>query len=362
MVSTSFPRDAADWQGRFIYDMARHVAARRGLALSLWAPPGELPSRVHAAATQSESDWLAGMALRGGIAQILRRERLSGLITASRLMAQQWVAYRRLRPDLFHVNWLQNAVALGRTATPALITVLGSDLGLMRLPGMRTALRTVLSVRRAMLAPNAEWMVGPLRKAFGDIARIEAVPFGVAPEWFGVERSPAAASKDWLVVSRVTRGKIGDLLGWGEGLFGETRQLHLFGPMQESVALPPWVRYHGPTYPEALREEWFPRATGLLTLSRHDEGRPQVLIEAMAAGLPVIGSAIAAHADLIRHGETGWLAADRAALANALTAVEAPESAARVGLAARRFVKENFGTWEDCARRYGDAYRMLMET
>jgi glycosyltransferase involved in cell wall biosynthesis len=59
--------------------------------------------------------------------------------------------------------------------------------------------------------------------------------------------------------------------------------------------------------PRALLEEWFPQAAGLITLSQHDEGRPQVLLEAMAARLPVIASNLPAHRDLIRSGETGML-------------------------------------------------------
>lgn len=363
MVSTSFPRDSSDWQGRFIHDMACHVGALPGLTLWLWAPPGDLPAGVVAAASAGDLAWLAGMVSRGGIAQILRRDRMKGLVVAGRLVARQWAAYRRVRPILFHVNWLQNALALGRTDTPALVTVLGSDLGMLGFPGMRAGLRLVLGTRRAVLAPNADWMVGPLREAFGDIAGVVPVPFGVAEEWFRVERRARASEPwDWLVVSRVTRGKLGDLLTWGDGLFGAARRLHLFGPMQDNVTLPHWVDYHGPTYPEALRRDWFPAAAGLLTLSRHDEGRPQVLIEAMAAGLPVVCSAIPAHTDLIRHGETGWIATDQAAFRQALADAEVPAVAARVGAAARTYVEQKIGTWADCARRYGNLYRQLLDT
>jgi glycosyltransferase involved in cell wall biosynthesis len=96
-------------------------------------------------------------------------------------------------------------------------------------------------------------------------------------------------------------------------------------------------------------------------LSEHDEGRPQVMIEAMAAGLPVIASNIAAHADLIRHGETGWLVEDRAALATALDAADDPATVARIGAAARSYVVRQIGTWDDCAARYAAAFRNLVE-
>ena len=40
MSSTSFPATVADWQGRFIANMAEALARRNEIALSLWAPPG----------------------------------------------------------------------------------------------------------------------------------------------------------------------------------------------------------------------------------------------------------------------------------------------------------------------------------
>ena len=362
MVSTSYPRSAQDWRGRFIYDMARHVATLDGVRLSLWAPPGELPAAVSPAATVRESGWLQGMSSKGGIAQILRRRPLVGLLTGLRLIRHQWRVYRRARADVVHVNWMQNALALGRSETPALITVLGSDLRLLRLPGVRSAMRAVLRARRVILAPNAEWMVAALQQQFGDVARIVPVPFGVAGDWFEVTRGPRGPDvAEWLVVSRVTRDKLGDLPAWGEGLFGANRRLHLFGPMQDPLPLPDWVHYHGPTHATELRTTWFPRATGLITLSRHDEGRPQVMLEAMASGVPVVASDLAAHRDFVRQGETGYVVGSRGEFVAALHRLERSDENARIGRAARTWVRGSIGTWDDCARRYLSLYRQLVE-
>ncbi len=65
------------------------------------------------------------------------------------------------------------------------------------------------------------------------------------------------------------------------------------------MTLPPWIHYHGSVAPDTLIRDWYPRASAMVTLSQHDEGRPQVLLEAMASGLPVIASRIPAHADLL---------------------------------------------------------------
>jgi Glycosyltransferase len=325
MASTSYPSDQRDWRGRFIADMAAALGRRDDVALSLWAPPGELPSGVASALLAGDGEWLNGLSRRGGIANLLRRGRLSGGFATLGLLRRLRRAYRRTSAEVVHANWLQNALPLWGTPTPALVTVLGSDYGLLDRPGMAVALRRVLAGRRAILAPNAEWMAPKLKRLFGSVAEVQPIPFGVDGAWFDVIREPGCQTRSWLVVLRVTGAKIGPLFEWGESLFGPGRELHLFGPMQEEVAIPSWVHYHGPTHPTELREEWFPRAAGLLTLSRHDEGRPQVVLEAMAAGLPVIASDRAAHRDVIRDGETGFLVDSSGALRDALERLDRVE-------------------------------------
>jgi len=359
MTSTSYPADAQDWRGRFIADMAAAVGRESGMALSLWAPRGELPSGVTSGLLSGDAEWLQALSRRGGIASLVRRGGVEGGLAVFGLLYRLRRAYRHHRPDVAHVNWLQNALPLWGTDIPALVTVLGSDFGLLRLPGMAPALRRVLARRPAILAPNAAWMVPRLEALFGDVAEIRPIPFGVEARWFDVEREPVSHSL-WLAVARLTPEKIGDLFEWGEGVFGNGRELHLFGPMQEKIAVPSWVHYHGPVSPAELLHTWFPRATGLLTLSRHDEGRPQVVLEAMAAGLPVVASDLPAHRDVIRHGETGYLVKTREDFRAALAQLDVPESRRARGGAARNWVRSAIGTWDDCAARYEEAYGDLL--
>jgi hypothetical protein len=362
MVSTSYPENPLDWRGRFIANLAAALARRDDIVISLFAPPGELPDNVTAAATPEDARWLERLSRQGGIAHLLRKHRVLAIGAVIQLLARLGRSYRRQQYDVAHVNWLQNALPLWETRTPALITVLGSDFGLLRLPGMKTALRAVLRQRRAILAPNAEWMRAELEQAFGDLAEIRPIPFGVDDPWFSLQRAlPVDGRHHWLVVTRLTKTKIGDLFAWGEGLFGKDRQLHLFGPMQEKMALPSWLTYHGPTHPAELLQTWFPQACGLITLSRHDEGRPQVMLEAMAAGLPVIASNLSAHRDIIRHRQTGWLVDSADEFRDALARLEMPDQNQEAGNAARSWIKENIGTWDDCAGRYAAAYERLLE-
>ncbi len=77
-----------------------------------------------------------------------------------------------------------------------------------------------------------------------------------------------------------------------------------------------------------------------------EEGLPVALLEAMAAGAPVIASAVGGIPDIVEEGVHGYLIppADQAALARALTEVFAdPASAERMGAAARAHIAATCG-------------------
>lgn len=363
LVSTSYPRNSTDWRARFIADMVEALAARDDLQLALWSPPGEMPPRVQSALTSAEAQFLTGMSDAGGIAHLIRGPKTAAVKHVAKLLSGLRRCYRQTDCDILHINWLQNAIPLPREDRPVLITVLGSDYRLLKIPGMPMLLRWILRGRPVHIAPNADWMTPWLTEIFGDFAVVRAIPFGIEPDWYSIQREESAcASGKWLAVTRVTRGKIGQLFEWGTNTFTGNRNLHLLGPQQEqSCNIPSWVHYHGPTFPGALKSDWFPSAAGLISLSQHDEGRPQVMLEAMAAGLPIIASDLPAHRDIIRHGKTGFLVSSQDELQQALEHLSNPANNRLFGDAARSAAMARYGTWQDCAERYMTAYRSLMD-
>jgi len=364
MVSTSYPADLSDWRGLFIRHLTQALARRHELHLRLWSPPGEMPANVTYVANAGERRWLSKLMAAGGIAHLMRQRRLSALAAPVRLLAMLRAVYRRNTDvSLYHVNWLQNALPLPRNGRPLLVTVLGTDLQLLKLPLMRPLMRRVFRGRRVVICPNADWMLPTLDDAFGDVAQVRFVPFGIDPAWFQVQRTiNARAPAKWLCVTRLTKGKLGTLFEWCRPFFADgRRELHLFGPMQESADLPDWVHYHGPASPDTLCREWFPSAHGLITLSQHAEGRPQVMLEAMAAGLPIIASRLPAHTDLIRDGENGRICDDLDDVGRALDSLHDIDVNTSMGARAREWVGTEIGTWDDCAGRYAALYRTLLD-
>jgi len=364
MTSTSYPQGAEDWKGVFISQLLHALAGCPQLETSYWGPSGELPENASYLCNSEESAWLTWLMEQGGIAHMVRKNGFGCLFSVLKLLFLLRQAYKRQGMiSIYHVNWLQNALPLWGTTQPLLVTVLGSDFGLLKIPGMTTLLRQVFKKRRCVIAPNAEWMKHELEQRFGDIAKIITIPLGINNEWYGVERLPSKSSKNkWLVVSRVTHKKIGALFEWGKPVFchNDCHELHLFGPMQEQMIMPEWIHYHGSTHPKALYENWFPQATGLITLSQHDEGRPQVMLEAMAAGLPIIASNISAHKNFIVHQQTGLLVESQKDFVQAIEWLAYPANNQIVAIEASKWVRRNVGTWADCAQRYLKVYHSML--
>lgn len=104
-------------------------------------------------------------------------------------------------------------------------------------------------------------------------------------------------------------------------------------------------------------------AADIFVLPSDWEGLPLVVVEAMAAGKPVIASAVGGVPELIEQERTGMLvpAGDPEALAQAiLRLARDPELRRRVGEAARASAVERFDIGRT-AREYGELYLRLLE-
>lgn len=106
--------------------------------------------------------------------------------------------------------------------------------------------------------------------------------------------------------------------------------------------------------------EWYRRANLFLFPSRH-EGMPNAVLEAMAAGLPVIATRIAGSEELVLDGVTGRLVPpeDAAALREALRPLLVQAGLRRqMGSAALERVRAHY-SWESSAQRYFDLLQQV---
>ncbi|HKA27779.1 MAG TPA: glycosyltransferase family 4 protein [Candidatus Binatia bacterium] len=140
----------------------------------------------------------------------------------------------------------------------------------------------------------------------------------------------------------------------GEMLAGANRRRTQFvivgdGPLRESLAgqartlgVADSVRFEGTV--ADVRPVL--AAMDVFVLPSRAEGMSNALLEAMAAGRPVVATAVGGNTEVVTEGETGLLVppANPAAIARAVDGLLGdPERASRLGAAARQFVTHHFG-------------------
>lgn len=184
--------------------------------------------------------------------------------------------------------------------------------------------------------------------------KVQVIPVPVDPELFAPGEPRRHPRPYMLSVARLDRRKDFPTL---LRAFRSVRrhvdvELHIVGSgpertalehLVESMDLEEDVRFLGEVESPVLRDEY--AGATLFALSSRQEGLGIVLLEAMAAGLPVVATDSGGSADPVVHDETGFLVAvgDSTGLADAmLRLLRDPELAQRMGEAGRERVMRHF--------------------
>ena len=206
---------------------------------------------------------------------------------------------------------------------------------------------------------------------------VPAAPFGIGSPQAVAQRRQARQALAlpperpvFAFVGRLCEAKaLPDLLGafWGLVRVDPAPLLAIAGDGPLAALVRSTIR-QGPLRENALLLGWLddPRtlyaAADCLVLSSVVEGMPRVVLEAMAAGLPVISTDAPGCDELVLHEETGFLVrrANRDELAARMREMLTdPQRAASMGLAGRGRAFSSFGLRE-MARRYEALYEQLL--
>jgi glycosyltransferase involved in cell wall biosynthesis len=275
---------------------------------------------------------------------------------------------RTWSPDLIHAHFGWSGLRLillkQMLRVPMVVTFGGRDVGLqMNLPDFDRLYEAMLDAADQIICVSQD-LRDKVVAAGVDPDRIQVIYRGADMSRFEyVDRSDRGSDRPVrvLMVGRIVEKKghryaleaLEPLVTEGRKvritIVGEGEAYHEVRRMRRRLGLTRHVEFAGPTDHEGVRRHM--READLLlhcsvTSSSGDvEGIPNVVVEAQAMGLPVIGTVHGGISEAIRDGETGLLVPERAAapLEAALRKlVDDPAYRLRLGRQARAFVEEHF--------------------
>lgn len=364
MPTTSFPRDARDSAGRFVFDLAARLA-ERGHTVEVLSPEPAEVRRLPELPRGVSLRWvpyLRPRALertfyRAGVLENLVIDPLAwpGLVTHPIALV---LALREAMPrwDAVVSHWaLPCGLAAAWTAgdRPHAVVVHSGDAHLLaRLPGRAAIARTLARGSRRIFA-SSEATRALFEASLGETARIEVLPMGSDEE--PVEEAERTAARSALSIDRFLALSVARLVPIKriDVAIDAAAELDLTlalagdGPLRAELSARAQkkrldARFLGTVGPSE-RRRWLAASDALVLASSplasgRTEGTPVSVLESLAAGVPVIASATGGIPDVVRHEDNGLLVqpGDPRSLARALARlIHEPSLADRLRAGAR---------------------------
>lgn len=385
-LTTSFPRDDRDYSGLFVYRLVRSLH-RLGVDCRVLTPAhvarGTFPEDVPTSRFRyAPRPWQILGESPGGIPQALKTApKLAGLLPS--LLGSflfHIVKYAR-DAEVIHAHWsicgALAAMARPFHRKPVVTTLRGSDMD--RAAGDRA----YASIHR-MGVFGSDIITGVSRQMTEELItscptlteRVHFVPNGVDDRFYEV--MPALrplppplrllfagsliALKGLDVLIRAL-GRLKEKNHWTLTVAGDGDERERIEALSTELGIRDRVFWSGRVIPDGMAEVMGKHHALILPSKR--EGRPNVVLEAMAAGLAVIATDISGVRELVQDGVTGFLVppGDDELLAAALERVlRKPELLQSLGASGRKRMVDEGLTWEATALNYLDIYEKLVRS
>lgn len=318
----------------------------------------------------------------GGIPVALRNHSWLYLLLPSFLFCMLVQCIRESRScQVIHANWAICGCIAGLagkiTRTPVVTTLRGEDVTRAK-SSMLNRMILIMAIRLSnctacVSASMLQWIDTQIE--LGKKATV--VPNGVNDKFLkiGKNRKCNSEKKEIRIVSigSLIPRKGFDVIINALSTLPDKEKLRLIivgsGPernnlqeLAETTQFADRITFTGYTPPQKIPD--YLESADIFILASHSEGRPNVILEAMAAGLPIIASDIAGNNELIEPNETGLLFEDRNSeqLQNCVIALMGnPEQRWEFGQKAMNKLHERGLYWDNTADNYQRLYEKAAE-
>jgi sugar transferase (PEP-CTERM/EpsH1 system associated) len=299
----------------------------------------------------------------------------SGGSSAGRRIWSLTKTLRKLRPHVLHTHnaapHLNGALAANLARVPVLVhTKHGRNYPKDRKLVLQNRIAARLSSKVVCVSHDAAEVARNIEKVSEN--RIAVIHNGINIGRFRMNPAPFKSLtcraihvarlnwvKDQATLLRAVRLVVDKLPGFELDVIGDGPARQEIVALQKELALEECVRFHGAREDVA---DWLARAD-LFVLSSVSEGICLTLLEAMAAGLPIVATDVGGNREVVDNGNTGTLVppSDPDAMAKAiLTMCTSAPVAREMGRRGRERVESHFDVRMMVAR-YETMYRELLD-
>ncbi|MFH1850641.1 MAG: glycosyltransferase [archaeon] len=365
MLTTSYPASDGDFSGNFVKSLVDHVG--KSVLVRIVAPA---PAKRYNNDMAEWFHYFPGQERLGSDANFPEAlKTLKGKVQLPFFLlvfSLKAIGLAR-RVDILHANWIVAGVAAliasKITKKPYVLTLRGSDFN--NLPKSGAVLKIahkIIKSASSVITVNGELLERLSR--MGVKARL--IPNGADTELFRPMdkkecRKELGLPKGKLVLyaGNLVRGKgIGHLI---KAIKNMKVSCVLVGKGNDEPRLKKMandrVIFRGLISHSEM--PLYMNAADCLVLPSLSEGRPNVILEAMACGTPVVATRVGGIPEIIKDGVTGFLIepGDPGAIRNAIQmAIESPS----VGKMGRQWIIPSGLSWNNCAQKYIETYKEVL--
>jgi glycosyltransferase involved in cell wall biosynthesis len=380
-LSTSFPSNPNNISGPFIHRLVLEEI-RQGLICTVLTPSSTQPANwpsYYAVRRFRYAPWFCQRLAQqpGGIPSALAGQPWLYCLIPPFLTGMGLSLIRLARQhDIIHAHWsVCGALAVMTQPIhqrPVITTFEGSDFNNAKKSRIFYLMNKKAVQKSIFIAGVSQAIAADLRQRHRDMAdKIRFVPNGVDDDFYALK-----SGRDHIASSPLKLLFIGSLIplkgldvllkalartntqaSWTLTVVGDGPEENYLKSLAKDLQIHKKIRFLGSISPDGVPQ--LMNDHHILILPSYREGRPNVVLEAMAAALPVLATDIEGTRELIQHGKNGWLLppGDVNALSGAIDdLIGGKENLATAGLAGRKWMQEQGLTWENTADLYGQMY------